>query len=222
MWNRAPKLAARQLKGSLRGDCDNHVINLIHEEQHQNEIKNSQEENEKYKVSNDPLKPVAESHVKMYIGDYLVRCLNECRNRCKNMMGQISDLLEQERQMFPRLYLCSNEDLLNIILSCYNIRFSLDDFRPIFPSISKLHVSTTDAERIVGMSNTRGEMYAFSNDFPAKGNTVSNLLSKVEVEMKNAVKASINEAASSRDYTDFQKWYTKYPLRACVILNGTF
>ena len=131
-------------------------------------------------INSDILQSSVNSYTSNYVGDFLVKSLEEAKTRCNSVLGEVEELLDQVRLSYPRLYFVSDAELTGIIFACNNIRFSIDDFKPVFQSISKSHISTADTERIIGMSNTLGEMYLFTNDFPIKKHTISDLLKKIE------------------------------------------
>ena len=179
-------------------------------------------DNESIFFNEDYLHPIASSSTTNFVGDSLVECLEEAKSRCDAALDDVKELLDQIRASYPRLYFISDSELVGIIFACNNIRFSIDDFRPVFHSISKIHISTADTERIIGISNTLGEMYIFTSDFPIRRYTISDLLKKIESEMKNAVKTSISDAYSTRECTEVTKIYQKYPLQSILISEASF
>lgn len=175
---------------------------------------------EKSRVSNDENTPITDK--KEFSGEFVINCLLEAKKRCQSIMKGIHPLLEQQRQLYPRLYMCSDNELLGIIVACSNLRYSQDDFKPIFPAISKFHVSMADSERILGITNKLGETYSFSSEFIVNKFSLTKLLSKIESELKNAVKGSISDCFSTRDYTEITKLYEKYPLQSIIISESAF
>ncbi|EAX91849.1 hypothetical protein TVAG_262920 [Trichomonas vaginalis G3] len=175
---------------------------------------------DKTKVSNDDNQPITDQ--KNVIGELLVNCLIEGKKRCQTIMKLIHPLLDQQRQLYPRLYLCNDDELIGIIIACSNLRFSQNDFKPIFPAISKFHISMADSERLLGISNKLGETYSFSSEFIVPKLSFTELLMKIESELKNTVKGSISDCFSTRDYTDLTKLYEKYPLQAILVSESAF
>ncbi|EAY22099.1 hypothetical protein TVAG_457340 [Trichomonas vaginalis G3] len=173
-------------------------------------------------ISNDILLRVTNSDPSKFVGDFLINLLNECKKRCQFVSKEIENLFDIQRKEFPRLYFVDNKQLSNIILSCLNLKQSIDDLKPIFPSISKVAISITDQESLVGVTNNFGETYLFSGVFPLEKYTITQILNVIENEMRNSVKTSIGDAFTSREYTDLSKWYQKYPIQSSLIAENAY
>ena len=171
-------------------------------------------------ITDDICMPLIKGEVKQFQGDFLVDCLNEARHRSNLVLSSIGDLLEEQRHTYPRLFFCSDSELISILLACKSLRSSVDDFLPIFPSISRMHVSISDNVKLIGVQNTIGEKYFFTGEIIVNRLSIPNLLEKIEIEMKKSVKARISEAASTRDYTEMSNWYMKHPLQTLLVAES--
>ena len=171
-------------------------------------------------VNKDLNMPISVSEIPIYQGDILVQCLDEARTRCEILLDGVSHLLDLNRQKFPRFYFCTDDQILSILLACCNIRFLTDDLKPIFPSLSRFHVSIIDTARAMGLVNSNGETFQFSRDFDYENLPIVDLLSRTETEMQLSVRSAILDALSSREYTEYNKWLIRYPIQALIIAES--
>lgn len=173
-------------------------------------------------ISSDILLKITNADPVKFIGDFLVNILTEATKRCNFVIEELKEMFDIQRREFPRLYFATDQQIANIILGCSNLKSSVDDLRPIFPSLSKVQISMADEESIVGITNLVGETYLFAGVFPVAKYSITGLLNVIEKEMKNSVKMSINDAYISREYTDISKWYSKYPAQSVLVSENAF
>jgi len=166
--------------------------------------------------------PLFNANQKVLRGDFLIKCLREVQHRCQILLISVSYLIDQYRQGFSRFYFCSNDEVIRIILACSNLRYLNNDLKPIFPSLSKFHISIADTQRVMGVLNTIGETYQFSKDFDVDRLNIIELLHKTEEELNFSVRASILDASSSREYADFHKWINRHPVQSLIIAESVY
>ncbi|OHS92691.1 hypothetical protein TRFO_40987 [Tritrichomonas foetus] len=172
-------------------------------------------------VNKDLNLPVAVGEIPIYQGDVLIQCFDESRARCEILLGKVSHLLDLHRQNFTRFYYCTDDQILEILLACSNIRYITDDLQPVFPSLSRFHVSIVDSARVMGIINTNGETFQFSRDFDYEHLSVVDLLTRTEKEMQFSVRSTILDALSSREYTETSKWLIRFPVQVIMVAEST-
>lgn len=174
-------------------------------------------------VNKDYGKPIYCGKEAYYRGETLVQCLDEGTTRCEYIMSNSTYLLDQQRQKFPRFFFCTDKNVIDIMLACTNIKFIVNDLIPIFPSLSHFQTTTNKGvETIMGIIATNGEMIQFRSDFPYTGLQVVDILQRVEEEMQTAVRASILDAISAREYTPPKQWMIRYPTQSLLIGESTY
>ncbi|KAK8889076.1 hypothetical protein M9Y10_033820 [Tritrichomonas musculus] len=171
-------------------------------------------------VNKELNKPITLGEVVLYQGNLLIQCLNEGQMRCEILLENVSHLLDLHRQKFPRFFFCTDKQILEILLACSNVKYLTDDLQPVFPALSRFHVSIVDTARVMGIINSSGETYQFSSDFDYENLSVVELLARTEREMKNSVRSTILDALRSREYTEPSKWLIRFPVQTVVIAEN--
>ncbi|EAX97780.1 hypothetical protein TVAG_235920 [Trichomonas vaginalis G3] len=170
-------------------------------------------------ISNKINEPICKENNLTLNGDLLLKCLKEAENRSRHLLSKMGYIIDQMRNQYPRLFLCNDESVIRIILACGNVNCLVDDFLPVFPSLSRFQCN---GNTIMGAISTRGEMLQFRNDFMVENISPIEILKRTEYEMKIAVKASIFEALPAHDFTTPSQWIMRYNSQALVIAESIY
>lgn len=125
---------------------------------------------------------------------------------------QLEKYLESKRQLFPRFYFLSNDELLEILAKSNDIEIIQQNLRTCFDNIMRLEIK--DGVDIVKMISAEGEVVTLSKSVKLKNPVEAWLLAvkNMMVEtIRKLMKAGWNDY--TQDIMKFERktWVTKHP-----------
>ncbi len=130
----------------------------------------------------------------------------------EDIQKQLEKYLEQKRQLFPRFYFLSNDELLEILAKSNDIEVIQQNLRTCFDNIMRLEIK--DGVDIVKMISGEGEVVPLAKSVKLK-NPVESWLMAVKNMMvetiKKLMKTGWNDYTQNIDKFERKTWVTKHP-----------
>jgi dynein heavy chain len=141
--------------------------------------------------------------------DILRNSLPELQNGLEVCQKKLENYLETKRNIFPRFYFCSNDDLLQILSVGSDPHAVQDDFEKLFDAINRVTFDESNRKLIVEIIQIMGpnqEKIQLSDQVQAEGN-IEDWLVKLEKSMQASVRVKCKSGAqdcysmTTRDYS---------------------
>lgn len=141
--------------------------------------------------------------------DILRNSLPELQNGLEVCQKKLENYLETKRNIFPRFYFCSNDDLLQILSVGSDPHAVQDDFEKLFDAINRVTFDESNRKLIIEIIQIMGpcqEKIQLSDQVQAEGN-IEDWLVKLEKSMQASVRVKCKSGAqdcysmSTRDYS---------------------
>ncbi|KAK7469836.1 hypothetical protein BaRGS_00036165, partial [Batillaria attramentaria] len=144
--------------------------------------------------------------------------LNEMNSKLEDIQKSLDMYLETKRQIFPRFYFISNDDLLEILGQSKNPEAIQQHLKKCFDNIKSLKISMPGKRwEAYGMYSTEGEYVEFGSALYLEG-PVESWLCDVEKVMRWTLKESLKNTRSSlkKQLTKRDKWIKEWPGQMCI------
>ncbi|CAD7932621.1 unnamed protein product [Amoebophrya sp. A25] len=129
----------------------------------------------------------------------------------------LEDYLEMKRSLFARFYFLSNDELLEILSQTKDPTRVQPFLCKVFEAMGSV-IFTEDLD-ITAMNSTDGETVPFVEPMATKEKNVEQWMTEVEWNMKEAVRAAMEDAVLSYPERDRKDWVLEHP--AQTVLNGS-
>jgi dynein heavy chain len=135
--------------------------------------------------------------------------LPELQNGLEVCQKKLENYLETKRNIFPRFYFCSNDDLLQILSVGSDPHAVQDDFEKLFDAINRVTFDESNRKLIIEIIQIMGpcqEKIQLSDQVQAEGN-IEDWLVKLEKSMQASVRVKCKSGAqdcysmTTRDYS---------------------
>ncbi|XP_026819508.1 dynein heavy chain 2, axonemal-like [Rhopalosiphum maidis] len=146
----------------------------------------------------------------------LLKKLNAMSARLEETQRALELYMETKRNIFPRFYFISNDDLLDILVHSNNPKRLQPHFKKCFDNINKLKL--TDNEKYaIGMYSADGEYIPFISNVECSG-PVEYWLSTVESVMRNTLKNKLKFVleALKKNLKTRDQWILNWPGQLCI------
>ncbi|XP_025195967.1 dynein heavy chain 2, axonemal [Melanaphis sacchari] len=152
----------------------------------------------------------------------LLKQLNAMSARLEETQRALELYMETKRNIFPRFYFISNDDLLDILVHSNNPKHLQIHFKKCFDNINKLELTDNDTSAI-GMYSADGEYVPFTSRVKCIG-PVENWLSTVETIMRETLrhKLAIVLEALKKNLKTRDKWILKWPGQLCITASQIY
>ncbi|KAK2862756.1 hypothetical protein Q5P01_002289 [Channa striata] len=143
----------------------------------------------------------------------LLEKLSEISAKLEEIQKALDMYLETKRQLFPRFYFLSNEDVLEILGQSQNPEALQPHLKKCFDNIKSLRIEkVTNRQDAVGMSSADGEYIPFMQSVQLD-RPVEVWLCDVELAMRITLKDSLNDClvALKRMTAQREKWVREWP-----------
>jgi dynein heavy chain len=129
----------------------------------------------------------------------------------------LNQYLETKRDVFPRFYFLSNDDLLTILSESKDVLKLNPHLKKVFVAVD--HATFTDDLEIVNIVSPEKEMVELSRPVDPKGMNVESWLLALEVESQESIRDIMKLALA--DYPEAKRtdWMQKWP--SMHVLNGS-
>ncbi|KAL8578353.1 Dynein heavy chain 2, axonemal [Nucella lapillus] len=146
--------------------------------------------------------------------------LNEMNTKLEEIQKSLDMYLETKRQIFPRFYFLSNDDLLEILGQSKNPEAVQPHLKKCFDNIKSLKMSKaglTQKWEAAGMSSMEGEFVEFGHAVYLEG-PVEAWLCDVEKTMRWTLKEVLKNCrlALKKSLTKRDKWIKEWPGQMCI------
>ncbi|KAL3846382.1 hypothetical protein ACJMK2_017380 [Sinanodonta woodiana] len=146
--------------------------------------------------------------------------LNDMNLKLEEIQKSLDMYLETKRQIFPRFYFLSNDDLLEILGQSKNPEAVQPHLKKCFDNIKSLKMSKTGMNmkwEAAGMSSVDGEYVEFGHPVFLEG-PVEAWLCDVEKTMRWTLKEVLKatRAALKKSLTKRDKWIKEWPGQTCI------
>jgi dynein heavy chain len=139
----------------------------------------------------------------------LLKQLNSMNDDLEQIQKALDQYLEAKRQLFPRFYFVSNDDLLEILGQSRNPKAVMPHMLKCFDNIKTLELEQPPQKSrpmdAKGMYSADGEFVPFSKPCSLSG-AVENWMTKVEDEMRTALRAQMAMTKEAHKKTKRDKW----------------
>jgi dynein heavy chain 2, cytosolic len=144
--------------------------------------------------------------------------LNQCQNT-------LSKYMTEKRDLFPRFYFLSDDDLLEILGQSEKDNILQKHINKLFPGINKLILSNSEEKnflRIKGMMSTGGDEYIQLSNEVLMDEVVEKSLTKLENEIKKTLKSLVYQCFHQNDMSSIDS-IEKFPMQVlCLIKSVQF
>ncbi|WAR21987.1 DYH2-like protein [Mya arenaria] len=152
--------------------------------------------------------------------DGMLEQLNDMNLKLEEIQKSLDMYLETKRQIFPRFYFLSNDDLLEILGQSKNPEAVQPHLKKCFDNIKSLKMSKQGMNmkwEAAGMSSTEGEYVEFIKAVYLEG-PVEAWLCDVEKNMRFTLKKRLPECrnALKKSLTKRDKWMKEWPGQLCI------
>lgn len=140
--------------------------------------------------------------------DGLLATLTEMNGVLEQIQKSLDMYLETKRQMFPRFYFVSNDDLLEVLGQSKNPEAVQPHLLKCFDNIKALELTTPPGRRhmaAIGMHSADGEYVPFQAAVTLDG-PVEGWLSDVEREMRHTLYVQLHDCRSAQKKQKRDKW----------------
>lgn len=155
-------------------------------------------------------------------GDYLFKKLIKMIEGLEIIQRKLEIYLESKRQIFPRFYFISNDDLLEILANSKMPEVVQSHMKKLFDNLCKLKLNRIASGKTIkwetqGMYSDDGEYVPFITSLTINGpaevwlNNIENLMKKSLKQKLKQTRASLKELSKKRD-----KWLDLWPGQLCL------
>jgi dynein heavy chain len=151
--------------------------------------------------------------------DILKNSLGQLQEGLEFCQKKLENYLETKRNIFPRFYFCSNEDLLKILSVGSDPNAVQDDFEKLFDAITHVTFDDQDRKLIVSIQQTIGayeEEITLVEGVKAEGN-IEEWLYKLEKEMQRSVRHVSREGAKDCFSMPLREFVKAYPSQIALL-----
>ncbi|KAL8578358.1 hypothetical protein ACOMHN_031732 [Nucella lapillus] len=144
--------------------------------------------------------------------------LNDMNTQLEEIQKSLDVYLETKRQIFPRFYFLSNDDLLEILGQSKNPEAIQPHLKKCFDNIKSLKLSYNGKKwEAAGMTSVEGEYVEFASTIFLEG-PVEAWLCEVEKTMRWTLKEVLKNtrAALKKQLTKRDKWIKDWPGQLCI------
>ncbi|KAK7102408.1 hypothetical protein V1264_020630 [Littorina saxatilis] len=146
--------------------------------------------------------------------------LNAMNYKLEDIQKSLDMFLETKRQVFPRFYFLSNDDLLEILGQSKNPEAVQPHLKKCFDNIKSLKMNRTNVANrweFLGMYSVEGEYVEFSKELTNEG-PVEAWLTDVEKTMRWTLKEILKTCrfALKKSLTKRDKWLKDWPGQMCI------
>jgi dynein heavy chain len=138
----------------------------------------------------------------------LLQTLNNMNTVLEQIQKSLNMYLETKRQIFPRFYFVSDDDLLEMLGQSRNPQAIQPHLLKCFDNIKSLDLQTQPGRRnteAVGMYSAEGELVPFQNNVVLDG-PVEDWLGRVETEMRATLRVLMVQCIASHKKLKREKW----------------
>lgn len=152
--------------------------------------------------------------------DHLFETLNEMNTKLEEIQKSLDMYLETKRQIFPRFYFLSNDDLLEILGQSKNPKAVEPHLKKCFDNIVRVNMTKQNhAQKWEGtnMSSADGETIQFIQSTQLEG-PVEAWLCDIEKNMRNTLKEELKKCKNAlrKMLTKRDKWIKEHPGQMCI------
>ncbi|XP_076454460.1 dynein axonemal heavy chain 2-like [Babylonia areolata] len=144
--------------------------------------------------------------------------LNQMNKQLEDIQKSLDVYLETKRQIFPRFYFISNDDLLEILGQSKNPEAIQPHLKKCFDNIKSLKLSTNGKKwEAAGMSSVEGEYVEFASPMTIEG-PVESWLCEVEKTMRWTLKEVLKNTrtALKKQLNKRDRWIKDWPGQMCI------
>ncbi|XP_039277425.1 dynein heavy chain 2, axonemal [Nilaparvata lugens] len=156
----------------------------------------------------------------------LLKALQRLDAGLENIQKALEAYLETKRNVFPRFYFISNDDLLEILGSSRKPEQVQPHLKKCFDNITKLRISKIAAQKhdsnsqkfeATGMFSADGELVEFSKPVLLEG-SVELWLCAIETVMRLSLRDQLKQVrlALRKNLAKRDKWIKEYPGQLCI------
>ena len=154
--------------------------------------------------------------------DGLLKLLNEMNAQLEVIQKALDDYLELKRQVFPRFYFVSNDDLLEILGQSKNPKAVQVHLLKCFDNVKSLELeeplSKGRASQAIGMYSADGEYVHFMKPVVLDGQ-VEAWLGKVEQEMISTLRSLMGQCRIAHKKTKRDKWINDWAGQLVIAIS---
>eukprot|EP01135_Chromosphaera_perkinsii_P005558 Nk52_evm107s352 gene=Nk52_evmTU107s352 len=150
----------------------------------------------------------------------LLDTLNEMNNQLENIQKSLDMYLETKRQVFPRFYFISNDDLLEILGQAKNPTAVQPHMRKCFDNIKSLELGLIGQNNrryneALGMYSSDGEHVPFNAPVLIEG-PVELWLCEIEIAMRSSLRKQLPASLQSLKKSKRHKWLKDWAGQLCI------
>lgn len=156
--------------------------------------------------------------------DYLRKNFAKLLEQLESIQRALEVYLEKKRQIFPRFYFISDDDLLDVLGNAAKPEQLQKHFHKLYDNIERCDMKSSDPRRAVrwqisGMHSSDGESVKFLDMVQVIGPAES-WLRDIESSMRRVLKAKIlvciKDLLDNSDPDKIEKWLQKWPAQLCL------
>ena len=152
----------------------------------------------------------------------ILKTLTTMNDKLELIQKALDQYLEAKRQVFPRFYFVSNDDLLEILGQSRNPQAIQVHLLKCFDNVKALELQQpaikSKPQDAVGMFSADGEFVPFSRAVTLSG-AVENWLNLVEDEMRNSLRAQMSMSKVAHKKTKRDKWIKDWPGQIVIAIS---
>eukprot|EP01060_Flectonema_neradi_P032219 TRINITY_DN5085_c1_g2_i2.p1 TRINITY_DN5085_c1_g2~~TRINITY_DN5085_c1_g2_i2.p1 ORF type:complete len:4162 (+),score=927.24 TRINITY_DN5085_c1_g2_i2:1218-12488(+) len=144
--------------------------------------------------------------------------LKEDNRILDEVQKRLEDYLETKRQLFPRFYFLSNDELLEILSDVRNPHKVQPHLHKCFDNMKRIIFNNEDATEVSAMASNEGEEVKFNEIVETKGN-VETWLGKIELTMKESL--LMHMTMCHQGYFKWQRseWFFQFPAQCILCID---
>ena len=152
----------------------------------------------------------------------LLKRLNGMNDTLERIQKALDRYLETKRQLFPRFYFVSNDDLLEILGQSRNPQAVQVHLLKCFDNVKALELrapaNKNRAMEADAMFSSDKEMVPFDKPVVLDG-AVENWLTKIELEMRRTLRIQMNQCKHAHKKTKRDKWIKDWPGQLIIAVS---
>lgn len=159
---------------------------------------------------------------------YLLNQISELLEKLEMIQHALEMYLETKRNIFPRFFFISNDDLLEILGNSKHPLANQIHMKKLFDNVNKLELAQVPINQrvqkwqAIGMYAGDGELVKYQQPVVLEG-AVENYLNLIEIAMRSSLKLILMEARDALKVTKLpqrNKWMEYFPGQLCIIASA--